>query len=294
MRSVLLALAALAVLAPPAQAQLFGLGRKRPAPPPTPPSEQIWPYPNPDPQSWWDEKRPDPPEAADPLGDRRVSRGQRLTPIDNGIDPSTYRLWGLTPLQWQLLRGGEFIIEVWVRPARNVRQSIVRVTVREDGKTFVQGRAGLACCDAGIGRRIGFDVEMPEGSAQTFLPLRDLPIWQTPREVQVVRNAQTTDVVCVSGVGYDLTLLTARGARNLHRDCDDVSIGQTADVLETVLKAAMGHDPRFDVLFRNNIDFSQERQAYQEFAAGGGVLKAAPRNRTAPPGQETAPEPPPP
>lgn len=290
MRSVVLALAALAVVSSPAQAQ-FIFGRKPPPAPAAPPDEPIWPYPNPDPQSWWDEKRPDPPEAADPLGERRISRGQRVIPIDNGIDPSTYRLWGLTPLQWQLLRGGEFIIEVWVRPARNVRQSIVRVTVREDGKTFVQGRAGLACCDAGIGRRIGFDVEAPEGSAQTFLPLRDLPIWETPREVQVVRNATTTDVVCVSGVGYDLTLLTARGARSLHRDCDEVSIGQAADVLETVLKAAMGHEPRFDVLFRNKIDFSLERQAYQEFAAAGGVLKAAPRNRTAAPGAENAPQP---
>jgi len=289
MRSVVLALAALAVVSSPAQAQ-FIFGRK-PPPPATPTDESIWPYPNPDPQSWWDEKRPEPPEAANPLGERRISRSQRVIPIDNGIDPSTYRLWGLPPLQWQLLRGGEFIIEVWVRPARNVRQSIVRVTVREDGKTFLQGRAGLACCDAGIGRRIGFDVEMPEGSAKTFLPLRDLPLWETPREVQVVRNETTTDVVCVSGVGYDLTLLTARGARSLHRDCDEVSIGQTADVLETVLEAALGHEPRFDVLFRNKIDFSLERQAYQEFVAAGGVLKAAPRNRSAPPGTETTPQP---
>lgn len=289
MRSAVLALAALAALAGPAQAQ-FPFGRRQ-APPAPPSAEPVWPYPNPDPQSWWDEKRPAPPEAADPLGERRVARGQRPTPIDNGIDPSTYRLWGLTPLQWQLVRGGEFVLEVWVRPARNVRQSIVRVTVREDGKTFLQGRAGFACCEAGIGRRIGFDVELPEGSEKTFLALRDLALWDSPREVQVVRNASTTDVVCVAGVGYDLTLLTARGARNLHRDCDDVSIGQTAEVLEPVLKAAMGHDPRFDVLFRNKVDFSLERQAYQEFTAGGGVLKAAPRNRTAAPGQENAPQP---
>ncbi|CAN7226537.1 hypothetical protein LJR219_000815 [Phenylobacterium sp. LjRoot219] len=290
MRSALLALAALAVVATPAQAQ-FGFGRRPPPPAPPPGEAGGWPFPPPDPQSWWDEKRPDAPEAADPLGGRRVPRGQRLPSVDNGVEPATYRLWGLMPLQWQLLRGDEMVLEVWVRPARNVRQSIVRITVRNDGRAFVQGRAGYACCDAGIGRRIGFDAELPQGSAQSFLALRDLPIWSTPREVQVVRDAATTDVVCVSGVGYDLTLLTAQGARSLHRDCDDISIGQTADVLEPVLRAALGREPRFDVLFRNKIDFSPERQAYQEFAAGGGVLKAAPHSRTVAPGLENAPQP---
>lgn len=289
MRSVLLALAALALLAAPAQAQ-FGFGRR--APPPPPPGEAGgWPFPPPDPQSWWDEKRPDAPEAADPLGGRRLPRGQRLPAVDNGVAAATYRLWGLMPLQWQLLRGDEMVLEVWVRPARNVRQSIVRITVRGDGRTFVQGRAGYACCEAGIGRRIGFDAELPEGSAQQFLALRDLPMWSTPREVQVVRNETTTDVVCVSGVGYDLTLLTRQGARSLHRDCEDIAIGQTADVLEPVLRAALGREPRFDILFRNKIDFGLERQAYQEFTASGGVLKASPQSRSAPPGLESAPQP---
>lgn len=289
MRTAILILAAAAALASPAQAQFFA----RPRPAPTPPTSDtdIWPYPPPDPQSWWDEDRPKTPEAANPLGDRRLPRGARLPAIDNGMDASTYRLWGLMPLQWQVMRGDEMIIEVWVRPARNVRQSVARIIVRGDGRAFVEGRAGYACCDAVVGRRMGFDAELPAGSAQSLLALRDHPMWTTPHDVETVHNATTSDTVCVSGVGYDLTLLTARGSKSLHRECDDVAVGQAADVLEPVLKAALGHDPRFDVLFHNKIDFSSERQAYQDFTSGGGVLRPAPRGRTAPPGAEPAPQP---
>ena len=292
MRRAILTLAAAAALASPAQAQLFSRPKApQVGPPPgTPPAEaEIWPFPPPDPQSWWDDKWPIAEEAADPLGGRRVPRGQRLPVVEGAADASTYRLWGLMPLQWQLVRGDEMIIEVWVRPSRNVRQSIVRVTVREDGKAFVQARAGYACCEAGIGRRIGFDAELPAEQAQAFRPLRDHPIWSTPREVQSVQSASTTDVICVSGVGYDLTLLTSRGSKNLHRACDDIAVGQAADVLEPVLRAALGREPRFDILFRNKIDFGLERQAYQDFTAGGGVLKAAPTARSAAAGLEPAP-----
>lgn len=287
MRTAILIFAA-AALACPAQAQFFARPHAKPAPPSG--EEAIWPFPEPDPKSWWDESRPDAAEAADPLGGRRLPRSQRLPVIDNGVDAATYRLWGLMPLQWQVMRGDEMIVEVWVRPARNVRQSIARVIVRGDGRAFVSGRAGYACCDAGIGRRIGFDAELPAGSAQTFLALRSLPLWTSPREVETVRNATTTDTVCVSGVGYDLTLLTAAGARSLHRACDDVAVGQVADVLEPVLRAALGHDPRFDVLFHGRADFSLDRQAYQDFTAGGGVLKASPNARARPPGNEPAPQ----
>lgn len=288
MRTAILILAA-AALAGPAQAQFFARPH-RPEPPPSA-EEQIWPFPAPDPQSWWDEDRPKAAEAADPLGGRRLPRGQRLLAIDNGVDASTYRLWGLMPLQWQVMRGDEMILEVWVRPSRNVRQSIVRIIVRGDGRAFVEGRAGYACCEAGIDRRIGFDAELPAGAAQTFLALRSHPMWASPREVQTVHDASTTETICVSGVGYDLTLLTAAGSRSLHRACDDVAVGQTVDALEPALRAALGHDPRFDVLFHNKIDFSLERQAYQEFAAGGGVLKASPNSRARPPGDEPAPRP---
>lgn len=292
MRRAALTLLALAALSAPAQAQF--LARRSPSGPPpgAPASEaEIWPFPPPDPQSWWDEKRPRPPEAADPLGGRRLPRGRRLPGIDNGVDAATYRLWGLMPLQWQLLRDDEMILEVWVRPARNVRQSVVRVAVREDGRAFVQGRAGYACCEAGIGRRIGFDAELPAGAAQSFRALRDAPLWRTPHDVGAQRGAATAETVCVEGVGYDLTLLTPAGARSLHRACDDVAVGQVADVLEPVLRAALGHDPRFDVLWRGGVDFAAERQAYQQFVAGGGVLRADPQARRAPPGAEPAPQP---
>ena len=172
-----------------ADAQLFRRAPAGPvaAPPKgTPPAAaEIWPFPPPDPKDWWEDKRPVAPEAADPLGGRRLGAHERLIPVDNGIDPSTYRLWGLMPLQWQLLRGQEMILEVWVRPARSVRQSVVRITVRHDGKAFVQARAGLACCEAGIARRMGFDAELTPAQAQSFLPLRTHPMWASPRDVRV-------------------------------------------------------------------------------------------------------------
>jgi hypothetical protein len=259
-------------------------------PPGTPPSQaEIWPLPPPDPQSWWDEKRPAAPEAADPLGGRRAPRNRPPPVIDNGVAPAVYRLWGLMPLQWQLLRGDEMILEVWVRPSRNVRQSIVRITVRDDGRAFVQGRAGYACCEAGIGRRVGFDAEAPPGAAQTFLAFRGDPMWSAPREVLPARDAATAEAVCVAGVSYDLTLLTTDGARSLHRACDDVAVGQAADVLEAVLRAALGHEPRFDVLYRGGVDFGPERQAWRDFKAAGGVLKPDPRARARPPVLEPAP-----
>lgn len=286
MRIAILILAA-AALAGPAQAQFFA--RPKPAEPPPMPGEQIWPFPPPDPQAWWDDPRPKPPEAANPLGDRRLPRGHRLPVVANGVDPSTYRLWGLMPLQWQVLRGGEMILEVWVRPSRTVRQAISRIIVRDDGRAFVEGRAGYACCEAGIGRRIGFDAELPAEAARQFLALRDDPMWASPREVEAVHDASTTETICISGVDYDLTLVTAQGARTLHRACDDVAVGQVAGALEPALRAALGHDPRFDVIFHDRIDFAIERQAYQDFTAGGGVLKPSRNSRSRPPGAEPEP-----
>ena len=34
-----------------------------------------------------------------------MGRHERMIPVDSGLDPSTYRLWGLTPLQDQQLGG---------------------------------------------------------------------------------------------------------------------------------------------------------------------------------------------
>jgi hypothetical protein len=286
-----LALLLVALAAGAAQAQ-FVFRRSPPAGPPpglAPAEAEIWPYPPPDPKSWWDDKRPAAPDAADPLGGRRLGRNERLIPIDNGVDPSTYRLWGLPPLQWQMLRGEEMILEAWVRPARTVRQSVVRITVRRDGKAFVQGRAGLACCDPDIGRRIGFDAELPQGAAQAFLALRNHPLWQAPREVRVRESGGAAEAVCVDGTSYDLTLVVPGRSRSARRACDNAEIGQAADVLEPVLRAAMGQDPRFDVLFPGGPNFAGARGAYQDLVSEGGALRPDPEARPQPPGVEPAP-----
>jgi hypothetical protein len=268
-------------LASPAQAQ-FGrraaLRDPLAGPPPgTPPAEaQIWPFPPPDPKSWWDEDRPKPAEAADPLGGRRAYRDEHAPRIDNGIDPSTYRLWGLAPLQWQLVRDDEMILEVWTRPSLSVRQSVIRIVVRRDGKAFVQARAGLGCCEAGIGRRIGFDAELPAGAAAAFSTLRADPLWDAPRAVWTSEGPDMAGVVCVDGVAFDLTLVTAGRARSVRRACDPAEVGQAADVLKAAVGAALGHDGRFDVLYPGGADFSVQRSAYQRLLKSGGRLKAAP------------------
>ena len=280
-----------------AQAQLFR--RVLPNNPPVasppanlPPAEaEIWPYPPPDPRTWWDDNWPKMPEAADPLGGRRVPYRQTLAPIDNGIEASTYRIWGLMPLQWEVLYPGEMILEVWVRPAKSVRQSVSRVIVRRDGRAFVQGRAGLACCEPDISRRMGFDAALPPGTAQAFLTLRNHPMWQAPRLVRVNQGGGTAEAVCVDGVSYDVTLLVPGRSRSLHRACEDEEIGQIADALEPALRAAMGQDPRFDVLYPGGINFNLERKAYQNMLARGGALKPDPQGRAQPPGAEPAPAP---
>ena len=293
MRATLLLLAFL-LIGGPATAQTAGTSQavRLPAEPKgLPPAEaEVWPYPPPDPKSWWDEKRPAPPEAADPLGGRRMGRGERLIPIDNGVDPSTYRLWGLMPLQWQLLRGPEMILEAWVRPQSSARQSVVRVTVRRDGRAFVQARAGLACCEAQIARRMGFDAELPPGSAAKFLALRASPMWDSPRDVEVRQGGGAAANVCISGASFDLTLVVPGRSRSLRRACDAEAVGQAADALELLLGAALGHDGRFDVIYPGGASFAAERDAYRELIARGGSLKAAPHARTQPPGVAPAPD----
>ncbi|WP_374472958.1 hypothetical protein [Phenylobacterium sp.] len=299
-RTVLIA-GLVAALASPAGAQLFQFGRRTPqgqvpvaeAPEGLPPSEaEIWPFPPPDPNTWWTDKWPKPAEAADPLGGRRLGRGERTVAIDNGVDASTYRLWGLPPLQWQVLRGSEMILELWVRPSQSVRQSVVRIVVRRDGETFVQARAGLACCEPGIIRRVGFDRELPDGSAASFLALRGHPMWAAPREVRV-QEAGASEAVCVEGTSYDLTLVVPGRSVALRRACDSAEIGQVADALEPVLRAALGHEPRFDVIFPRGADFSSARRMYEGLIADGGSLKRDPNTRPQAPAFEPPPEPPP-
>jgi len=239
------------------------------AAPPAP--EEVWPAP--DPRSWWDEARPKPPEAADPLGNRRLNGSERPVAVDNGVDAVTYRLWGLPPLQTQVVRGGEMILEIWIRPSGGVRQSIVRIVLRRDGKAFVQARAGLVCCEPGIARRVGFDAEIDGGPFRT---LRDHPMWDAPRNVRVAEAGGLAETLCIDGTAYDLTLAVAGRARSLRRACDAAAIGQVADALEPALHAALGHEPRLDVLFPDAGDFTAARRAYETLIKEGGSLKAEP------------------
>lgn len=298
LRAILAALFALS-LGAPAAAQLPLIvpipGKGKPArvgPPPdaTPYEAAVWPFPAPDPKSWWDDKRPKPDASADPLGGRRLRRGETLPTPDNGVTPATYRLWGLMPLQWQLLRGSETILELWTRPANSVRQTVIRVTVRGDGDTFVQARAGLACCEAGIGRRMGFDAQLPAGSGPRFQALGALPLWRSPRDVRVVEPG-AADALCLVGASYDLTLATRGRTVTVRRACDPAEVGEAADVLEALLGAALGHDPRFDVIFPGGASFANARGAYRELVEGGGRLKVNPDARLRPIGDEPAPEP---
>lgn len=260
----------------------------RPPPPDLPPAEAaVWPFPVPAPETWWSDKRPEATEAADPLGGRRIRRGERLPQPDNGVAPSTYRLWGLMPLHWQLVRGDELILEVWTRPANSVRQTVTRVIVR-GGEAFVQARAGLACCEAVIGRRVGFDEKLPAGSVERFRALARLPLWRSPRDVRV-SEAGAADALCVQGVAYDVTLVTPGRSTTLHRACDPAEVGEIAEVLETVLGAALGHEPRFDVIFERGASFATARRAHQALLASGGRLRPNPDARAAPPGDEPAP-----
>ncbi|HEY3697422.1 hypothetical protein [Phenylobacterium sp.] len=276
--ALILALAAAAEAAP-----------RRKAPPGAPadlsPADAaVWPYPPPDPRSWWDDDRPRPPEAADPLGGRRLSSRDRLVPVDNGIEPTVYRLWGLQPLQTQPLTADEMVLEVWTRPARSVRQAVIRVTVRSDGRAFVQARAGYACCEPGVARRVGFDAGLPAGAAASFLALRVAPMWDAPRDVRVIDPSVSTEAICVDGVAYDLTLLLPGRSRSLRRACDEAAIGQAADALGAAFAAALGQEPRFDVLFPGGAGFAAAKAAYQDLLAGGGGLQPAPRTRPQPPG----------
>jgi len=64
---------------------------------------------------------------------------------------------------------------------------------------------------------------------------------------------------------------------SVRRACDSAEIGQAADVLSAVFAAALGHEPRIDVLFPRGADFSSARHEYETLIAGGGSLKATPR-----------------
>ncbi len=81
---------------------------------------------------------------------------------------------------------------------------------------------------------MGFDAELPPGSAGAFQALRNHPLWSAPRDVRVAEGGGAADAVCVDGTAYDLTLLVPGRSRSVRRACDNAEAGQAADILEPV------------------------------------------------------------
>ncbi|USQ97662.1 hypothetical protein [Caulobacter sp. RL271] len=255
------------------------------------------PAPLPDPATWWSPDVPRPPPEVEPLYNRRLGRDERPIPIDNGVEPLLYRLWGLQPLQSQIVKRGEVILEVWARPARGVRQAVIRVTLRRDGRAFVQARAGLGCCTPEIGRRVDIDAELADAQIAPLRTVSADPAWSQPRAVIVDYGGGAVSALCVDGVSWDVTLLVPGQARHLRRACDDAEVGSIARILAAAVGAAVGRDPRFDAVLPRGADFSRQQRAYEDLIAAGGVLKAGESNRPQPPavpvGPDSEPEPPP-
>jgi hypothetical protein len=168
-----------------------------------------------------------------------------------------------------------------------VRQAVVRVTVRRDGRAFVQARAGLGCCTPEIGRRVDIDAEL---ATQQIPPLKALvgaPMWSQPRSVVVDYGGGAVEPVCLEGVSWDVTLLVPGQARHLRRACDDAEVGSIAPALAAALSAASGRDARFDAMFARGGDFSRQQRAYDALIASGGRLKAGTNTRPQPPAVPT-------
>ncbi len=254
---------------------------------------QQAPPPAPDPATWWSPEVPRPSSEVEPLYNRRLGRNDRPILIDNGVEPLLYRLWGLQPLQSQILYRGELILEVWARPARGVRQAVVRVTLRRDGRAFVQARAGLGCCTPEIGRRVDIDAELADVQIAPLKALPADPAWSQPRSVIVDYGGGAVSALCVDGVSWDVTLLVPGQARHLRRACDDAEVGSIAGVLSAAIGTAVGRDPRFDAVLPRGADFSRQQRAYDDLLAGGGTLKPGEANRPQPPAVPLPPEAPP-
>lgn len=239
--------------------------------------------PPPDPATWWSPEVPRPTAEQEPLYGRRLGRGEPSIPIDNGVEPLLYRLWGLQPLQSQILKRGELILEVWARPAGGVRQAVVRVTLRRDGRAFVQARAGLGCCTPEIGRRVDIDAELGEPQIAPLKTLTVDPAWSQPRSVIVDYGGGAVSALCVDGTSWDVTLVVPGQARHLRRACDDAEVGSIAGVLSAAIGAAAGRDPRFDAVLPRGGDFSQQAAAYEALRQSGGRLIRSEADRPQPP-----------
>ena len=252
--------------------------------------QQAPPPSYPDPAIWWSPEVPRPPSELEPLYNRRLGRDERPIPIDNGVEPLLYRLWGLQPLQSQVLKRGELILEVWARPARGVRQAVVRVTLRRDGRAFVQARAGLGCCTPEIGRRVDINAELGEPQIAPLKTLFADPAWGQPRSVIVDYGGGAVSALCVDGVSWDVTLLVPGQARHLRRACDDAEVGSIAGILSAAIGAAAGRDPRFDAVLPRGGDFSRQATAYRSLIETGGRLVPGEHNRPQPPPVPVAPD----
>ena len=258
-----------------------------PAPPPvaTPGAPASGPY---DAAAWWSTPLVKPMVQVDPLYGRRLRRGEQPPPIDAGVEPSLYRLWGLQPLQSRILRRNEMILEVWRRPTRDLRQVVIRLTVRGDGRAFVNARAGMLCCEPAVARRVDIDAELPDPAASTLLTLRDDPLWAAPRTVEVDYGGGMVTGVCVDGVSWEVILVTPDKVRQLRRACDDPELGQVANAVSPALAAALGRDPRLDIIFPKGAGLDAERAAYAALIAGGGRLKPSTGASASPPESQPA------
>jgi hypothetical protein len=236
----------------------------------------------PDPAAWWSPDVPRPPAELEPLANRRLGKGEQPIPIDNGVEPLLYRLWGLQPLQSQILRKSELILEVWARPARGVRQTVIRLTLRRDGRAFVQARAGLGCCTPEIGRRVDINAELGGQAVEALRSVPADPVWSQPRSVIVDYGGGAVSALCVDGVSWDVTLLVPGQARHLRRACDDAEVGSIASILTTAVGATLGRDSRFDATLPQGSDFSRQHKAYANLLASGGALRSGQGSRPQP------------
>ena len=121
------------------------------------PLDPNLPSPAPDPVAWWSPETARPSSEVDPLYGRRLGRREEPIPIANGVEPLLYRLWGLQPLQNQLVRRGEMVLEVWARPSRGVTG--IRRPLEVRGQSWIGRREAAEIrrdrVDLGVGNVLG-------------------------------------------------------------------------------------------------------------------------------------------
>ena len=88
-----------------------------------------------------------------------------------------------------VLRPGEAVIEVWVRPSGASHEALARLTLRRDGKVFIQARAGMGCCRPEIARRVDID-QVLDPKAGDFSALAKSAVWKQPANVEIFRPGE--------------------------------------------------------------------------------------------------------